>query len=217
MSDDERQCPYCGKMINKYEKKCPFCGELSEAEPSFICPYCGEKNSIKSQQCEYCGELLKRVEYKSSVTICPYCGNENIPNAKKCRHCGEWIKPKSNDKASNIANMQMASSIIWLIISGLMILNGINNVSYNAFQGISCIVVGIYNIIITCSILVLPEKIRNLDADILSCYENIAPYIAMIVVNILLGWYIGVILGIFDLYIRKVVMDNKYLFLRSAE
>ena len=65
MSDETKQCPYCGETININAKKCRFCGEwLNEETPeepkTINCPYCGEEILSTDKKCKFCGELFQQ-------------------------------------------------------------------------------------------------------------------------------------------------------------
>ena len=89
MNSDERECPFCRKIIKLNAKKCRFCGKW----------------------------LNQAIEdYKPSTIPCPYCGEQILPTAKKCKHCQSWLSNntdifKSNDNISNLKQHTKPSKI----------------------------------------------------------------------------------------------------------
>ena len=71
MSDETKQCPYCGETININAKKCRFCGEwLNEETPeepkNINCPYCGEEILSTDKKCKFCGEVFENSTLEAS-------------------------------------------------------------------------------------------------------------------------------------------------------
>lgn len=208
------------------------------------CPYCGETIKAIAQKCKFCGEWLNKDEKKEQDTNeapntkqCPVCGEEILTIAKKCKHCGEildsfYYKRQENSNynfiAHRISSMQKVSNILWIVFSGLMILGGIilfcNCDDYYFKQGAGmetweCIVRGIFLFILAIYNFAnipheFPEKILKLHWDIPQYYEGLSNLIIALVFNLIFA-PIGVILIGFDLYIRKVVLDNRSIFTKT--
>lgn len=57
------------------------------------CPFCGETINIDAKKCKHCGEWLEEKTAEEPATVkCPYCGEDILSTAVKCKHCGEWLK-----------------------------------------------------------------------------------------------------------------------------
>ena len=190
------------------------------------CPYCGETINSNAKKCKHCGEWLEEKVQEEPTTIkCPYCGEEILSTAIKCKHCGELLKTTvtPNETIKKIASLQKISAILWIIISVIMILSGIGTLATAeefhidglTIEGWIYIIVGIWNIIAWLGNKTLAEKTLNLSKEIPKHYDNLSSFIIMIFVNLIIAWYIGVALIGFDLYIRKLVMDNKQLFIKD--
>ncbi len=63
------------------------------------CPYCGEIIKAKALKCKFCGEWLKKEEFEEPrIVNCPYCGEEILSDTKQCEYCGETINIKLFEK-----------------------------------------------------------------------------------------------------------------------
>lgn len=60
MSDEKKQCPFCGELIALNARKCIYCGEwLSVNRDMIPCKFCGEMVNKNANKCVHCGEWLK--------------------------------------------------------------------------------------------------------------------------------------------------------------
>lgn len=203
---------------------------MDENKDTKKCQFCGEEININAKKCKHCGEFLEETPANDveTKTICPFCGEEILTTAIKCKHCGEYIGTvQTGTGIEKLANLQKTSNILWIVLSVIMILCGIgylglqeelsNNNAFGikydfAVTGWAYIIIGIWNIAATCSLNDLPNKILNKRSSVIRHYDNIVPSIVAIFVNLIVGWYIGIALCAFDLYIRKQILDKKELF-----
>lgn len=141
-----------------------------------------------------------------ATKICPYCGEYILNTAKKCKHCGEWLDSrKENAIAQKIASHQKIANILWLIIAIIQICTVI------------CIIAGVWNLIATIMNWKLPAKILHLDRDIPEYYEGVVGLVILAIVNFLLGGIIGLLLIIYDFYIRNLVLENRHIFVNRSK
>ena len=102
--------------------------------------------------------------------------------------------------ANTLAGYQTTSSVLWLIIAILQILS------------VWAIIAGVWNLIASISGFSTANKIRNLDPEVPSIYEGIIGLVIFGVINVLFGGVIGVLLIIFDIWIRSQILANKDIF-----
>lgn len=82
------------------------------------------------------------------------------------------------------------------------------------FTAVLLLIVGLWNLYVAITRIVASKKIKEQHADITAMFSNINPIIHNGIFNLVLGAGIGVIAAIFDLYIRKILLDNAPLFRR---
>lgn len=105
--------------------------------------------------------------------------------------------------ANRISYFEIASMVLWSLFSLSMIF---------LIPGLSATLVGCYNIVMVVLQIPLISKIQHRKASVVGVYESITRLIIAGVVNIALGWYLGVLLIGFDFYVRHLVLKNRRVF-----
>jgi hypothetical protein len=108
-----------------------------------------------------------------------------------------------NEIAGRISYFEIASMVLWTLFGLSMIF---------LTPGLSATLVGCYNIVMVVLQIPLISKIQHRKASVVGVYESITRLIIAGVVNIALGWYLGVLLIGFDFYVRHLVLKNRRVF-----
>lgn len=108
-----------------------------------------------------------------------------------------------NEIADRISYFEIASMVLWTLFGLSMIF---------LTPGLSATLVGCYNIVMVVLQIPLISKIQHRKSGVVGVYEGITRLIIAGVVNIALGWYLGVFLICFDVYIRHLVLKNRRVF-----
>ena len=144
---------------------------------------------------------------------CPKCGRPNEANANFCSSCGTPLTyvvsavPRSSPAsdpaviAGQIQRKEKIVNIIWIVIGAIQILAGYT------------LIAGIWNIVNAIGFLLKCSEIVPGNADIVPYFEQRRNGLIVIaVINLILGGVIGVALAIYELSIRKTVLDNREIF-----
>lgn len=111
-----------------------------------------------------------------------------------------------NEIADRISYFEIASMVLWSIFGLSMIF---------LIPGLSATLVGCYNIVMVVLQIPLISKIQHRKSAVVGAYEGITRLIVAGVVNLALGWYLGVLLIGFDFYVRHLVLKNRRAFLEA--
>ena len=108
-TQEEKQCPFCGRMIKKEAVFCKHCkrdlpavsGSTGPSEPEktfpYICPDCGTLAELplsmegKAYECKGCAE--SHIATPVTGRKCPYCGEEIKVRATVCKYCRRQVPP----------------------------------------------------------------------------------------------------------------------------
>ena len=108
-TQEEKQCPFCGRMIKKEAVFCKHCkrdlpavsGSTGPSEPEktfpYICPDCGTFAELplstegKAYECKGCAE--SHIATPATGRKCPYCGTEIKIRAAVCKYCRKQVPP----------------------------------------------------------------------------------------------------------------------------
>ena len=130
---------------------------------------------------------------------CPYCSTEqNLQIDKPFQS-----KPVANPEvvAHNVRTFEIISNVLWLILGIIQCIT------------LYAVVAGIWNIVN--SILAL-RNVKNMTAgnpNVISHYENnTTSLIIFAAINLFLGGVVGIVLVLFDFYIRSYVLKNRSAF-----
>ena len=108
-----------------------------------------------------------------------------------------------NEIADRISYFEIASMVLWGLFSLSMIF---------MIPGLSATLVGCYNIVMVVLQIPLISKIQHRKSGVVGVYEGLTRLIITGAVNLALGWYLGVLLIGFDIYIRHLVLKNRRVF-----
>ncbi len=143
--------------------------------------------------------------------FCSKCGKENSDKGNFCSNCGSMKNNiiKNSDEISSdseyaiierIYLYEKISAILWIFIAIFQIIS------------VLAIVAGIWNLIAGISRLGLLKDIKARKKDIPKEYEGVIQLIIIGFINLFLGAGFGIVIVIFDFYIRGLVLDNQKLF-----
>jgi len=118
----------------------------------------------------------------------------------------EFPEEDLGEIASQISYFEIASMVLWSIFSLSMIF---------LTPGVGATVVGCYNIVMVVLQIPLISKIQSRRSGVIGVYESLTRLIIAGVVNIALGWYLGVLIIGFDFFIRHLVLKNRRIFSRA--
>ena len=108
-TQEEKQCPFCGRMIKKGAVFCKYCkrdlsgvsGGTVQSEPEktfpYICPDCETFAELplsmegREYECKACAE--SHIATPATGRKCPYCGEEIKIRATVCRYCRKQVPP----------------------------------------------------------------------------------------------------------------------------
>lgn len=156
------------------------------------------------------------------MAFCRNCGKEITTNSEFCQNCGAKITNYANPQVppyyaattqtvnnqtvieayKKLANYEKVSGVIWLIIGIIQCIT---------LVGIIC---GIWNIVVSVQRIKFGKQIETTyPQNIYNSFKNqISSIIIMLILNMFLGAFIGVIGAIFDLVVRNFVMKNQNIF-----
>lgn len=147
--------------------------------------------------CTKCGVLLS-----DEANFCFHCGSpvgssSSDGRAQTIRAASEY----SSDIADRVRQREKAVSIIWIVIGAVQL-----------FFGVAAIA-GIWNIINAILCLLNTSTILPGNAAVVDYFKSrLVPLIIAAIINLIIGGVIGVFLAGYELYIRKIVLDNKCVF-----
>lgn len=152
MSDDTKNCPFCGEEILATAKKCKYCKQFLPNEDENIaetttktCPFCGEEIMSTAKKCKHCGEWL---DYQDSpeqnqIIHCAFCGKAVSVSAEKCPNCGEWLKDENAELSCGCGLKNRATQAV---------------INFSIFVAVVVFVVCLYA---TCTEQMTPEQMTN--------------------------------------------------------
>ena len=114
-AQEEKQCPFCGRMIKKGAVFCKYCkrdlsgvsGGTVQSEPEktfpYICPDCETFAELplsmegREYECKACAE--SHIATPATGRKCPYCGAEIKIRAAVCKYCRKQVPPLTSGAA----------------------------------------------------------------------------------------------------------------------
>ena len=157
------------------------------------------KKDIFCNDCERSYQVEIPNQPGTHTVRCPYCSTEqNLQIDKPFQS-----KPVANPEvvAHNVRTFEIISNVLWLILGIIQCVT------------LYAVVAGIWNIVN--SILAL-RNVKNMTAgnpNVISHYENnTTSLIIFAAINLFLGGVVGIVLVLFDFYIRSYVLKNRSAF-----
>lgn len=99
-----------------------------------------------------------------------------------------------------LADYERISGILWIVLGAVQILAVVT-----AFAGV-------WNIVAGLSRLAMVKRVTRMEPDVPKAYEGVTGLIVIGLVNLLLGAVIGLLFVAFDVYVRKRVLANRWVF-----
>lgn len=179
---------------------CKNCGnEINENQA--ICLNCGVKNGVGDKYCRHCGN-----EVNPDAEVCLKCGMA-IKKTAAQQNASSSTSVKSKEEAfEKLAEYEKNAAIIWFVIAALQIIGGL-------FTYYTPVLVGLWNIYVGVSRMKQSKSLAEMPDGVYENYKKQGTSnIVFLIINIVLGGFIGGIAAGFDIYIRKFVMDNEEYF-----
>ena len=200
-TDNSKFCVHCGNnllstssVISKDTPSdtrfCKACGSALGLEQA-VCLKCGVPSKKGSNYCYFCGAPLK-----ADAVICINCGCAACENEQSAFNVFD-----NTNEYKKLSDYEKTSGVIWLVLGIIQICTLI---------GIIC---GIWNIIMACQRIKYSNELLSKPKNVVSDFENqLSGIVIIMIINIFLGAFIGIIGAAFDYYVRDYVIKNKEKF-----
>lgn len=110
------------------------------------------------------------------------------------------MKTNAQNMIRRLADYERISGILWIVIAVVQICTIVGAIA------------GIWNIFAGRSRLKISKRIAECDRNIPKEFEPTSQLLVIGIVNFLLGGVVGILLVVFDFYIRDIVLTNAHLF-----
>ncbi len=111
----------------------------------------------------------------------------------------------------SIADYERISCVIWLVLGIIQLCLGILFILF-----FPMLIAGAWNVILVILRWSRPDRIRRRDSTVPDAYRGIAGLVITGILNILFGLIIGILVVIFDFFIREKILSNAHLFTNKS-
>ena len=226
--------PLPGQETSEQNLRCPSCSAIVQDKDAVICVQCGRnlKTGDKIQLTSAAGSgAIKhgQAEDGKAMRRCPSCLEHVLAGAIKCRYCGSrlsssrWRELTDEDKNTirRISEYYRISGFLWLVIgvmqlSGIILLSVLHALDVRGFVYpvilIPTIFAGMWNTIASSHRFKMVRRVKERDPDVVTANQRMGEIIALVVINFVVGSFIGVLFAALDFRIRDKVLTHSYLF-----